>query len=699
MDVSHNQLQRLPESLPQNLEELNVLDNQLQRLPDHLPQNLLTLKTSSNRLRALPDNLPPNLRMLDVTHNQLQSLPNYLPINLETLRAESNQLQRLPDNLPRNLQDLDVSENQLQALPEDLPPNLRILIGSRNQLQRLPEALPQNLSKLDVSGNQLRTLPNNLPRALQTLIVNNNQLQTLPNNLPQNLKALYANSNHLRTLPDHLPQSLQSLQVCGNQLQEVDVNLFRQPPRANHFRLDRNPLSPQSVEDLRVLQSRPDYIGPRIVFEPTSAVEIPAPQPDDGQAIDLILERAERLGLLNPLGPAQLPDEAELMSILNDLMNINTFELTNMELGSRILVFLEVLLNVAIQLERPAQPRPPVRFGEEPVLNMEDFMHRFQAIIDRLPELEPQEEQQPQEPIELGEAIANWVTPSTPTNIAATSRLWRSFADEPGAASFAQFLLRLGQTVNSTDPQFRASVAEWLTHLETRSELRQATFDFSEEATASCEDRVSLSFNAMRELRLSFDVARGDYDNRLPELIDLARGMFRLDELARIAAETTQTLQRTLAPTGEAVLEIEVYLAYQTRLRESLALPIGTRNMRYFNLSNITQTDLDEAVQRVRQAEQNNFANYLSSEWQPWQRVLQRLAPEMYERARNELVQAMSDEFTRRMNNQLQRMALLNETDAERAVGAQVRAEIEQEVYGQLTRDFLASKRMLNLLG
>ncbi len=72
---------------------------------------------------------------------------------------------------------------------------------------------------------------------------------------------------------------------------------------------------------------------------------------------------------------------------------------------------------------------------------------------------------------------------------------------------------------------------------------------------------------------------------------------------------------------------------------------------------------------------------------------------QLHERAQDQLIEAMGDEFNRRLDQQLKALRLLNDPDAEREIGVQVLKQIEQEVYGQLTLDFLASQRMLNLLG
>lgn len=290
-------------------------------------------------------------------------------------------------------------------------------------------------------------------------------------------------------------------------------------------------------------------------------------------------------------------------------------------------------------------------------------------------------------PPSLGRSVAAWAGGRSSRGDE-TAQQWEAWANEPGANAFMRFLDRLGQTVNARDPQFRASVSEWLNHLAQQPELRQNSFLVSEGATVRCEDRVSLTFNAMRKLRVASDVAQGAYDERLPELISMARGMFRLDKLERIARDHAASLVHAD--------EIEVYLAYQVHLRVPLSLPIDTAEMRFFDVSDVTLDDIQQAQSQVLAAEQLEFAHYLSSDWQPWQAVMQRLAPEAFSQAQDELIEAMGDDFNTRLQNRLQAVGLQNDPDAERTLGPEVRNEIAREINGRLTREILASRGLLD---
>lgn len=288
-------------------------------------------------------------------------------------------------------------------------------------------------------------------------------------------------------------------------------------------------------------------------------------------------------------------------------------------------------------------------------------------------------------PRSLGQAVTAW------SQEPAAANTWDGFAEEPGAQAFSGFLDRLRGSVNFRNPEFRASVAKWLPELAANPALRRDTFLVSEGATTSCEDRIALSFNEMQKLRLASDVARGDYDGRIPELMNLARGMFRLDQLEQISREHVAGGPSNVDP-------IEVYLAYQVKLREPLKLPVETRSMRFFNVAGVTSQDLSLAQERVSSAEQKEFPDYLASDWQPWQAVMQRMAPERYAESRDELIDALGDEFRTRLQGRLRGMGLENDSDAEREMGPQVQAEITREINGRLTKDFLAERGLSDIL-
>ncbi|MCP3471458.1 E3 ubiquitin--protein ligase [Bradyrhizobium sp. CCGUVB1N3] len=291
-------------------------------------------------------------------------------------------------------------------------------------------------------------------------------------------------------------------------------------------------------------------------------------------------------------------------------------------------------------------------------------------------------EQAPPRP--LPEVVADWLE-GEPQVVAA----WQTVTDEPSAQQYAFFLDRLRHTVNYGNPEFRQAVAEDLRQAAIRPRLREQYFELAFGASETCEDRITLTWNGMQSARLNADVEDGAYDERLNELIEQARVLFRLDQLEKIARQKVSSLR--------FVDEIEVYLAYQIKLRERLKLRHIAPDMRFFTVSYVTEDDLIAAETRVRDEEAAGFADYLVTRWQPLETVVSRIAPEAYAAMQERLADAMGEEFETRLQ---QRLADLHLTDAApeliaaaaEGLGPDLLKEITREIKGALMRKVLGDR-------
>lgn len=557
---------------------------------------------------------------------------------------------------PHNRGLLNLSEMRLVSLPSLLPPGVTKLDLSLNQLVALPNHLLSSLEELLVADNRLIHLPSPLPASLRKLDVSDNQLTTLAGPFPLGLERLEANNNRLSAIPDHLPPRLELLSLRGNQLSVIpaqDIQRLSQMDASAWVDLSGNPLSLQTLNDLAQLLGSPGYRGPRIVYTRNGPAQAAAPRRPTRPAPTQVPPAP-----VSEQPPPLALSESEVMrSFLTSLAPETANELRQMQ-------------QAAAAAGAPMSDEVLMSLAQEHV-NVEPLLSRQAAQAEVPPLLETSQ------------------SPETPetrrrTSISAILRRWRELCAEPGEQAFTQFLARLCQTVNFENPDFRRKLTQWLHHLDTHPELRRDTFALSVGATVSCEDRVSHTYNAMRQLRLAFDVGLGKYDQRLPKLIRIARSMFRLDQLEIIAREQAQA--------SPAVDEVEVYLAYQVMLRERLTLRLDTVDMRFASYSGVTPLHLDQAQSRVQEAERKHFANYLYSDWQPWQSVLKRLAPEQYAQVQEELIEAMGEEFSDRLTARLALLGLEDDADAQRIVGPQIQAEITQEINGRFTRDFLVCR-------
>ncbi|SUG31984.1 E3 ubiquitin-protein ligase SspH2 [Salmonella enterica subsp. arizonae] len=107
----------------------------------------------------------------------------------------------------------------------------------------------------------------------------------------------------------------------------------------------------------------------------------------------------------------------------------------------------------------------------------------------------------------------------------------------------------------------------------------------------------------MKNVQLVHNAEKGVYDNNLPGLVSTGREMFRMEMLERIAREKARTLA--------LVDEIEVYLAYQNKLKKPLGLSSVTAKMRFFGVSGVTASDLRSAERQVKAAEKREFSEWI----------------------------------------------------------------------------------------
>ncbi|MCS3432353.1 E3 ubiquitin-protein ligase SspH2 [Klebsiella sp. BIGb0407] len=267
-------------------------------------------------------------------------------------------------------------------------------------------------------------------------------------------------------------------------------------------------------------------------------------------------------------------------------------------------------------------------------------------------------------------AVADWLAPVNEGQKAPSDR-WQNFAQQDDAASFSRFLDRLSETKNViADPGFKTQIASWLTDLAEDDELRAKTFAMATEAASTCEDRVTLTLNHMKNVQLVHRAEKGEFDNNRSALVSVAREMFRLDELEKIARKKASTLR--------FVDEIEVYLAYQNKLKEALELTCVAKEMQFFDVANVTESDLKNAEIQVKAAENSEFMTWIL-QWAPLHSMLQRTYPADWQRFSEQKISDYNDEYRTLSGTRLELAGLSNDDDAVRAIGVEAMAHAENK--------------------
>ncbi|EDW4143593.1 SPI-2 type III secretion system effector E3 ubiquitin transferase SspH2, partial [Salmonella enterica subsp. enterica] len=550
--------------------------------------------------------------VLNVGESGLTTLPDCLPAHITTLVIPDNNLTSLPA-LPPELRTLEVSGNQLTSLPA-LPPGLLELSIFSNPLTHLP-ALPSGLCKLWIFGNQLTSLPV-LPSGLQELSVSDNQLASLPA-LPSELCKLWAYNNQLTSLPV-LPSGLQELSVSDNQLTSLPALLSELCKLwAYNNRLTSLPALPSGLKELIVS-------GNRLTSLPVLPSELKE-----------LMVSGNRLTSL-PMLPSGLLSLSvyrnQLTRLPESLIHLSSETTVNLEgnpLSERTLQALREITSA------PGYSGPRIRFD----------MAGASA---------------PREARALHLAAADWLVPAREGEPAPADR-WHMFGQEDNAAAFSLFLDRLSETENFIkDAGFKAQISSWLAQLAEDEALRANTFAMATEATSSCEDRVTFFLHQMKNVQLVHNAEKGQYDNNLAALVATGREMFRLGKLEQIAREKVRTLA--------LVDEIEVWLAYQNKLKKSLGLTSVTAEMRFFDVSGVTVTDLQDAELQVKAAEKSEFREWIL-QWGPLHGVLERKAPERVNALREKQISDYEETYRMLSDTELRPSGLVGNTDAERTIG------------------------------
>ncbi|HAU3360302.1 TPA: SPI-1 type III secretion system effector E3 ubiquitin transferase SlrP [Salmonella enterica subsp. salamae] len=582
----------------------------------------------------------------------VQRMRDCLKNNKTELRLKILGLTTIPACIPEQITTLILDHNQLKSLPENLQGNIQTLYARSNQLTSIPATLPDTIQEMELSINRITELPERLPSALQSLDLFHNEISCLPENLPEGLLYLSVYDNSVRTLPEHLPSGITHLNVQSNSLTALPETL---PPGLKTLEAGENDLT-----------SLPASLPPELQILDVSKNQITVlPETLPPTIINLDVSRNELINL-----PENLPAALQVMQASRNHL---------------------VRLPESLPHFRGAGPQPARiiveynPFSERTIQNMQRLMssvdYQGPQVFFSMGDFSIVRVTRP-----LHEAVQGWLTFHEDEDV----NKWRAFEAEANAAAFSRFLDYLGDTQNTRHPDFKAQVSAWLMRLADDSALRETAFIIAMDATISCEDRVTLTYHQMQEATLVYDAERGAFDSHLAELIMAGREIFRLEQIESLAREKVKRLF--------FIDEIEVFLGFQNQLRESLSLTTMTRDMRFYNVSGITESDLDEAEIRIKIAENSDFHKWFAL-WGPWHKVLERIAPEEWREMMDKRAEYIeTDEYQSRVNAELEALGIAGDPDAERMTGMRIMEEINQTLFTEIMENILMKKEVSSLM-
>lgn len=472
---------------------------------------------------------------------------NPLLVNMKNLDLKSCRIEGLPDEFCElvNLTNLELSQNELEVLPENFGnlSRLKRLDLRDNKFQSIPTPVYKllGLNSLLLVNNQLEFIADeigNLSR-LGELDLSNNRLPSIPSFLCNlsNIEQLWLGHNQLESLPENFGDlsKLTSLGLNSNRFQSIPNSI------CEFLNLQWLMLSHNQLESL------PEEIGNLSELEHLDV------------SFNGLRSLPASIGRLSKLRRLDL-DNNQLESIPECLFQLSSNCTVNLERNNLSLETVEQLRSTT----RDPNYRGP----------------RFLVSIHNRPAVHFQAQRQ----MSLQTLLNDWCE-------AGSVQLLMSRLTEKQRNDLWDWLVGLMatedyRTQETVVKEKARSILKWLSEEKDGTNL-QIAYQVLAEATSSCGDRVALSVNTLsRHIQLC---QIGQLS--LEELKNLIIGLKRLDRLHQMAEEKCAQM-RLVDP-------IEVYLYYESKLKDDLELPCEVEGMLFAKVVNITDEELLRAKKDI----------------------------------------------------------------------------------------------------
>jgi hypothetical protein len=184
---------------------------------------------------------------------------------------------------------------------------------------------------------------------------------------------------------------------------------------------------------------------------------------------------------------------------------------------------------------------------------------------------------------------------------------------------------------------------------------------------------------ARNKARAIDDICLGRYNDRVTDALAVMQQIFCLDSLRDI--------------TSMGLLDdVEVYLAYVVKLRGRLHLSTLVPDIGFCYIPNITQSELESAVQAVREAEQAAFRKWLVVD-NTWNALIKQKLPARYEKAESTLRDLEGNPLQQRIRTELEmRKQDPTNLDNQNKIRDRILRDMQYEVRERLTHDFLTGE-------
>lgn len=202
---------------------------------------------------------------------------------------------------------------------------------------------------------------------------------------------------------------------------------------------------------------------------------------------------------------------------------------------------------------------------------------------------------------------------------------WAAFEGAVGSDSFHALLKKLKHHhQNHPHDQVPRRLEALYQTMSRNPGLRTALFNEAQIGAESCSDRAIATLNQL-ETRCAIEESIQGKKIDDQALLTIMRGLFRQEELYKIAE--LKVAQQQLLPANQRRLldPVETHLFYQIALKERLQLPGGTKSMTFRTMANVTDQEAQRAgdkILRIEKLDPNSLINFITKN-EHWQRYLE----------------------------------------------------------------------------
>jgi Leucine-rich repeat (LRR) protein len=211
-----------------------------------------------------------------------------------------------------------------------------------------------------------------------------------------------------------------------------------------------------------------------------------------------------------------------------------------------------------------------------------------------------------------GARLERWMRDIPDSERASREEQWRLLEQtQDNANEFFKLLEDLGETAEYRNAytDLQARVWKILDAATQSEELRSELFRLAGDVE-TCADGASLIFSRLEVRNLANESLNSAHAAQAKEqLSTLAKGLFRLDEVERIAQQDVDARLRVIAESNDSLINkvrqvlkldrVEIRLAYRIGLKDRLGLPGQPGQAMFTGIANVTTPMLDAAEQRV----------------------------------------------------------------------------------------------------